>query len=59
MICAGATTAENSERTAHGWLLFGPGAGQRPWISAANKISMADNSLQKQQKQRVGFRLGS
>ena len=53
-------TAETSERTATTWLFFGSPNRRRPRISAKIRTSMADNSLEKQQKQRemhcaVGF----
>ena len=45
-------TAETSERTATTWLFFGSPNRRRPRISAKIRTSMADNSLEKQQKQR-------
>jgi hypothetical protein len=36
-------------RTAGAWLFFGSSNRRRPWISAANQMSMADNSPEKQQ----------
>src|SRR6266851_4990632 len=45
-------TAENNGRTAGASLLLRSPYRRRPRISAGNEISMADNSLQKQQKQR-------
>jgi hypothetical protein len=49
-----AITAENSEGTAGFSLFFCSPNRQKPRISAEDEISMADNSRQKQQKQREG-----